>query len=431
MVGGLSCFLVLLATATKLLAAPAEPLQQPVELLCLEEWLDQSFDTLADYGISPFINYSGAFQGNPVGGIQQQTAYSHSLVFGATLNFDKLHWIKGGSLIVSGAEATGKSLSNEIGNINNVSAPYVTPLTVLFYQMYWKEILYDELELRLGRMVAGDQFASLPAFALQVNGGINTNPTSIFANAPFTISPNATWATSAKFKPTNQKIYAEAGIYEASKRLPRLGYHGLYFSMRPDDGELLLGQVGWDSSDNSGDKSSEKCTQKLTGTYILGGYYSNFSFPELNGSNIQHNAYGFYAMGQQMLCQSAADLCTNFSVWGGLTFAPQQDISLLPLMGFAGTIWRGVVRGRDRDQLLLTYLASGLSRNYADSVVEYGGKRPTAEHVLEASYQIWVNKYYKVQPDIQYIIRPKGAGNIRDALVIGIQFLATFGEQPE
>jgi hypothetical protein len=45
-----------------------------------------------------------------------------------------------------------------------------------------------------------------------------------------------------------------------------------------------------------------------------------------NGSNIQHNAYGFYAMGQQMLWRSAANPSTNFSLWGGLTFSPQQDI---------------------------------------------------------------------------------------------------------
>jgi hypothetical protein len=44
-------------------------------------------------------------------------------------------------------------------------------------------------------------------------------------------------------------------------------------------------------------------------------------------------------MGQQMLWRSLTDPFTNFSVWGGLTFSPQQDIALLPLMGFAGTIW--------------------------------------------------------------------------------------------
>jgi hypothetical protein len=143
---------------------------------------------------------------------------------------------------------------------------------------------------------------------LQVSGGINGNPTSIFANAPFHSSPNATWAASAKIQ-VAREIYAEAGIYQASERLGKLGYHGLDFSIRANDGELVMTQIGWEPS-----------------------------------------------------------------------FFRTPDISLLSPRGFAGTIWQGFVPGRDRDQLLLTYLVSGFSRNYADSIVAVGGKRPTAEH---------------------------------------------------
>jgi porin len=164
----------------------------------------------------------------------------------------------------------------------------------------------------------------------------------------------------------------------------------------------------------------------LPGTYILGGYYSNFKFPELNGTNIQTNVYGFYAMGQQMLWRNAADPNTNFSLWGGLTYSPQQDIALLPLMGFAGTIWQGVIPRRDRDQLLLTYLVSGFSRDYGDAVVAMGRQRPTAEQVLEVSYAIFLTANYTIQPDIQYIIRPNGTNEAKNSVVLGVQFTANF-----
>jgi len=97
-----------------------------------------------------------------------------------------------------------------------------------------------------------------------------------------------------------------------------------------------------------------------------------------------------------------------------------------PSCGFAGTIWQGFIPGRDRDQLLLTYLVSSFSRNYADSVVALGGKRPTAEHVLETSYTIYITDNYTIQPDIQYVIRPNDVDDIRNSLVIGIQFIANF-----
>ena len=75
---------------------------------------------------------------------------------------------------------------------------------------------------------------------------------------------------------------------------------------------------------------------------------------------------------------------------------------------------------------MLTYLVSGFSRDYVDSVVALGGKRPTAEQVLEASYAIYISNNYTIQPDIQYVIRPNGVGNITNSLVIGIQFIANY-----
>ena len=431
-----STVLVLVATAAKLWGAPPEPVQKPLQLLGLGTAINQGFTNLTNFGVTPFLAYYGVFQGNPVGGIRQRSAYSHLILFGATLNFDKLLGIPGGSLMISGADATGKNLSDDIGNINPVSEAFVTPLTVLFYELYWKQLLLeDKLELYIGRMTAADQFAAVPAFALQVSGGINGNPTSLFENAPFTSSPNATWGASAKIYATKE-IYAEAGIYQATERIFKLGYHGLNFAINENDGELVMGQVGWEPTffkipektwfDKNGDITVVDATLGLPGNYIFGGYYSNFKFRELDGTKIKHNAYGFYAMGQQMLWRSLANPYVNFSVWGGLTFSPQQDISLLPLMGFAGTIWQGVFPRRDRDQLLFTYLLSSFSRNYADFVVAMGGKRPTAEHVLEAGYAIYINDYYTIQPDLQYIIRPNGKDAVRNSVVIGIQFVASF-----
>jgi len=54
-------------------------------------------------GITPSLTYSGVFQGNPVGGIQQRTAYSHLILFGVELNFEKLIGLPGESPTISGA----------------------------------------------------------------------------------------------------------------------------------------------------------------------------------------------------------------------------------------------------------------------------------------------------------------------------------------
>jgi porin len=424
-----------LVGGTSLVAAPPEPLQQPVKLLGLGAGLARVFQTLADKGITLSLSYYGVFQGNPVGGITQETAYSHSIFFGVELNLEQLVCLPGASLLISSADGAGNNLSIPIGNINTVSEAYVTP-TIMFYELYWKQRLFkDALELKFGRMAAASQFASLPAFGHQVSGGINSNPTSLFVNAPFTGTPNATWAATVTIHPT-EETYAEAGAYQATDHLGVPKYHGLDVSIRSKDGLLAMAEVGWKPtfcgtpdrtvSDQDCKKTVTSGEPGLPGTYLLGGYYSHWKFAELSGLGTVNDAYGFYAMGQQMLWRSAHDPYTNFSVWGGITDSPQERISRLPVMGFAGTIWQGSIPGRDRDQLLLTYLASEFSRNYGDSALAAGAKRPTVEHVLEMSYAIYITDNYTVQPDLQYIIRPGGAANIKDALVLGIQFSANF-----
>src|SRR5258708_17096575 len=120
-------FLVLLAAAVKLVAAPPEPVQKPVKLLGLGEDLDQQFAKLTDIGITPSLTYYGVFQENPVGGIQQRSAYSDLILCGVELNFDKLIGLPGGSLTISAGEAEGKYLSLYIANIHTVTQSIVTP----------------------------------------------------------------------------------------------------------------------------------------------------------------------------------------------------------------------------------------------------------------------------------------------------------------
>jgi porin len=84
-----------------LLAAPPEAIQKPVPTLGIGAAIDEEFKKMSDFGITPFVAYYGVFQGNPVGGIEQRTAYSHLILFGTDLNIEKLLGIPGASLTVS------------------------------------------------------------------------------------------------------------------------------------------------------------------------------------------------------------------------------------------------------------------------------------------------------------------------------------------
>jgi len=403
----------------------------------LREDFNSAFDLVArgqsdlqkGTGIRAYFDYYGVFLANPTGGLSQSVGYSHEIVVGAHLDLEKIVDWQGATITVSFAEGAGHNLSEDIGNYFIVSESYVQNTGVLF-NLYLTQKLFDEsLDLRIGRMSAGQMFATLPAFGLQVNGGINGNPNNLFSNAPFHAGITATNAAMIKYKPT-KNIYISSGIFQATPRLGVYAYHGADFSIRQGDGLLMMFEAGWKptfgavESGYSKDKDLVK-SAALPGIYKLGGYYSNYTFDQFSGGQIA-NAYGFYAMGQQMVWRSLDQPNHNFSVWGGAVLSPQTDIASNPFMGMAGTIWQGLIPGRDQDQWLTCFLISNFSTEFADSSRNTGSTTPTYEAVLETSYVIQLNKYLSVQPDIQYVIRPSGYGNIPNALVIGLQAVLSF-----
>lgn len=395
------------------------------------------FDALAkgqafvqkETGVRLYFDYYGVFLGNPTGGLSQSVGYTHEIVVGGHFDLEKIFGWRGAMLTASFAEGAGHNLSENIGNYFVVSESYVQDTGVLF-NLYLTQKLFDEaLELRVGRMSAGQMFATLPAFGLQVNGGINGNPNNLFSNAPFHAGITATNAAMIKYKATKE-VYASAGIFQATPRLGNNAYHGADFSIRPGDGILMLFETGWKPTFGAGEAGLSKNKQAvetpgLPGIYKLGGYYSNYTFDRFAGGQIA-NAYGFYAMGQQMVWRSPSNKNNNFSLWGGVVYSPQTEISSNPFMGMAGTIWQGLIPGRDQDQWLTCFLIANISNAYATSSANPRSATPTYEAVFETSYVIQLNKYLSVQPDIQYIVRPNGYGSIPNALVLGLQAVLSF-----
>ena len=347
-------------------------------------------------GVRLYFDYYGDFLANPTGGLSQSVGYTHEIVVGGHFDLEKIIGWSGASITASFAEGAGYNLSNNVGNYFVVSESLVEGTGVLFDLYLPQKLFDDKLDLRIGRMSAGQMFATLPAFGLQVNGGINGNPNNLFSNAPFTAGITATNSAMVKYKPTKE-TYASAGIFQATPRLGLYAYHGADFSIQPGDGILMMYEAGWKptfGATKAGQSKDKEVVENpgLPGIYKLGGYYSNYTFAQFSGGQI-YNAYGFYAMGPQMGWRS---------------------------------IWQGIIPGRDQDQWLTCFLISNFSSAYANSPSNPGTTTPTYEAVLETSYVIQLNKYLGIQPDLQYIIRPNGYGNIPNALVIGLQAVVSF-----
>jgi len=414
---------------------------------------------LIDKGVEITGSYANNIQGNVVGGTSLGAAYDHNVGMQMDLNLEKLIGWNDAHFVISALDRTGRNLSQDsIGNQFTVSQLWGNP-TFVFYGLYLDQDLFNgKANIRLGRIAAGDEFASSPVYWLYVNNGICGNPQSLPVNASFTSYPNATWGARLRVQPTPE-VYFQTGIYQATDRLGNPKYHGIDFSIRPNDGFSTVAQIGWkpefnkqevpestpDVGKDIADKASrfgqaaregktvtsknpvkQKKLAGLPGHYWLGAYWSNWEYSQFTGGDAYQNAYGFYIHADQMVYQERPGSSEGLTLWSGLTYSPQQQISKLPLLINGGMFYTGLIPTRDTDQTIFGVVYGKFSGDYAQSQRQAGLGSPSYELVFEWAYRLHLTPFLYIQPDIQWVIRPGGTGDIPNALVLGGQMGVNF-----
>ena len=433
----------------------------PTNYMGSREWMDGQVllgdfwgirNYLDDSGVEVSANYTNNIAGNPVGGTSAGFTYTDNISFGVALDFGKLAGWQGLTLTVSGLNRAGSSLSQEnVGNQFTVQQVFGGQ-TAMFYALVLEQtLLNDKINLKAGRFSTGDDFASSPIYWLYMNNGIDGNPQALPVNTQFSAYPWAVWAARVRFNPTPE-WNAMFGAYQVSDRVFDRAYHGLDWSIRSNDGVLMIGQVGWTPEffkkpvtvdsvpdgksvatgksvvDGKSMKSVVPRTEMkgLPGHYWFGAYYSPWQFAQFGSEETAANSYGFYWHADQMVWQEAPGSDQGLTLWSAFVLSPQQNIAKLPFQANAGIVYKGLIPTRDDDFAVLGFVYGKFSRNYARTVEAAGDGYPQYEIVLEAAYRINITKFAYFQPDIQWVINPGGTGNIPNALVLGAQMGVTF-----
>lgn len=381
-------------------------------------------------GLEFFVDYFGVFQGNPVGGQSQSFAYSQYLPFGFEWK-EPLGW-RGGGLRVSAVSCAGRNLSEDIGNAYTVSQAW-DGNTLFLYQAYLVQKAFDgRLEIGIGRVAAEQFFATLPAFDLLVTGGLNSVPIALELNSPFTGSASASWFAGARWLP-REEFSLTAGVFQARADLGETGpYTGLDLGLNENDGTFGVVEFAWtpnskeftavqqDRNFTRGRRELHGDGSGLPGVYKLGAYVSNEPESSYAGG-WGGSPFGFYLLGQQMLWEQSpgGKQPSQFSIFGGVVWSPPTGVTEMPVSGFAGGVWRGPWSARPMDHLYGVWQIGSFSEPYARSQGQSASG--AFESVLNTGYIIQITKEFSIQPDIQYIIRPGGFGQVGNALVLGLQ----------
>lgn len=101
-----------------------------------------TFQPLADEGVTLALNYTGEAAANATGGFARKSAYTGQIYVGADFDFEKIAGIDGGSLHVAITNRHGQSLSQiAIGNNTSVQEVWGTQNTHLAILTWEQKLL--------------------------------------------------------------------------------------------------------------------------------------------------------------------------------------------------------------------------------------------------------------------------------------------------
>jgi porin len=363
-------------------------------------------------GLTVEGNYQTDLLANPIGGEQQGFAYDGLMEISLDFDLEKIAGLEGTSFFIAGYWASGDDLSDtKIGNLIDVSQVF-TGRTVALAQMYFEQQWFGgALDVTLGRLSPGDDFATSDLYASYVSTGVNSNPFAIPENvASFVADPMAIWGVRAIVQPT-QQIRLAAGVYNAYPDVAEDGKHGVDFVLNPQDGVLTIAEAGYawnQAEDDAG----------LPGSATFGGYYDSSDFDSVadddsddDSSDQRDGNYGFYLLLDQMAYrEGGAGSDQGLTPWVAFTFAPVERVNTIPFSASGGLVYQGLIPGRDDDLTALAVYYGKFSDKLEDQ---------NAETVVEVNHRLQLTPWLYATPDFQYVIRPNGQSDIDDAAVFG------------
>jgi porin len=371
-------------------------------------------------GITPTASHTIQLMGNPGGGESRGFTYAGTLQASILWDLEKLLRLAGLSFNIGAAWSTGKNLSADyIGNTFTVQSAYTAPgngtNNLTLGQMYLQQrLLNNSLVFAGGRLSPTNTFATMPVLTNYLNVGINPVPDALGINDPtFTAyPPGVEWGAQTIYNIT-PAFQLAAGVFNTNQSSALGGKGGLNFALQQGNrGVLSVFQLSYFLNHAPGDAG-------MPGQYSFGGFYDSNKFTDLrNANSTKSGIYSIYGMFQQMVYREGGPgNQKGLTIWGETALAPKSTVSTLPYFVGAGLSYQGAIPRRDSDIASAAIIYGTFSRYIPQT---------TAETVIEMNYQITLNGWLSITPDLQYIVRPSGSSAIKNAVVLGTQLAIVF-----
>lgn len=373
-------------------------------------------------GLGFFVAYFGQLAANPIGGeVEGGASWRGDLVASTFLDLERIAgWKRTFFTASADWKAGNPTLSlNDVGNqfpvqLDSFDDPNAIRLVHLALA---KQLFANTTEIALGRLITGEDFATLDLACTSLNQAVCGVPMVGPQNVSFPTFPSAVWGGVITFKP-QQLWYVQAGSYLVWPDFRDREDQGVEFSAPHDSGALTIVEWGWAPGDPTeqpglpGRYAAPRPRHGARPVLKLGAYYDTEELPRFKEQDEEtvSDFWGVYLMGQWPVWSDATRAAENLSFWGALSWAP-PDRNRIEWMAVAGALYQGFLPSRRGDGLALTVAYGSYSYHLPDR---------SGELLLDLNYRFAISPWLWIEPDIQGVVQPSGMSSIPDALVPGL-----------
>jgi porin len=349
-------------------------------------------------GIDLGVDYTQDYFHNVSGGQQRGSGTPGTINLDATI--DGRTW--GGSsddtLYFDALVTTGSSISNRVGDLQGLDNIEASNTANAFSAWYQHRFKHSGVRMRLGLQDYNALFNTLEPASVLINSSFGLDPT--IAQASVSTFPITSVGAVVQWKGASG-VYAMGGIYDGTPS--RRGHPDrTHIDYRSDDGVL--------SAFESGITDTDENRWKLA----LGGWERSSDFRDPDDRPRRHN-HGIYLIGNARLFGGDAQQPT-VDAFFQLGTAEQDRNALDHYIG-AGVNVSGLLPSRPEDILGFGIARANTGQAYRRSRINAG----RTETVFELTWSARINKYFRMQPDIQYLIDPGADTTMDNALVLGLR----------
>ena len=378
--------------------------------------------------------------GNPVGGVRQGVDYMQNLEMKVGLDTAKLWNIPDSSayihiLLNSGGKMNTSYVGSQMG-VDNLEVP---DNTLKLYQGWFnKKFFNSTLSILTGVYPVDTEFyvTDSSGVFLHPSFGVGAEFAQTGKNGP-SIYPISALGVRVKYEPL-PIFYVQAAVLDGNPGESR-NPHWTRLNPFHGDGSLLVTEMGYRPSEahhmsqpnnEQGKDVALTTSQKLEeqyepiGKYAIGYWSYSKNFDDLvdsdaGGNPLQRKNQGTYLLMENSVYRSD-DMERDAAVFFRYGRA-EKDVNTFDYSTSIGLRVRGLIAGRADDFFGIAATISNASKKFQLAQKSLGIDIPGNETAVEVTYRAQLKPWLVIQPNVQVIVNPGLAPDVKNATVIGLQ----------